>query len=117
VHNDTPQTPDDIDERMRELGFTTHFLREMQMFARTVALAGQSQQPLGGLERRLMALRFHMIDTELAVMQRSETKLLAHTPFLEMLRDQGREQGQRWLAAKADAVGLRGTVDLAQWLV
>jgi hypothetical protein len=42
---------------------------------------------------------------------------LAHTPFLEMLRDQGREQGQRWLAAHADAVGLRGTVDLSQWLV
>ncbi len=115
-HKDTPQTPDDIDDRMRELGFTTHFLREMQTFARTAALAGNSQQPLGGLERRLLAMRFHMIDTELAVMQRSETKLLAHTPFLEMLRDQGREQGARWLATHADAVGLRGTVDLSQWL-
>ncbi len=116
-HRETPRNPDEIDERMRELGFTTHFLREMQMFARTVAMASDSHQPLSGLERRLMALRFHMIDTELAVMQRSETKLLAHTPFLEMLRDQGREQGTRWLQTHADAVGARGTVDLAQWLV
>jgi NTE family protein len=115
-HKDTPQTPDEIDDRMRELGFTTHFLREMQMFARTAALAANSHQPPGGLERRLLAMRFHMIDTELAVMRRSETKLLAHTPFLEMLRDQGREQGARWLAHNADAVGERGTVDLAQWL-
>lgn len=116
VHNDTPRTQDEIEDRMRELGFTTHFLREMQMFARTVALAGNSQQPLGGLEKRLMALRFHMIDTELAVMQRSETKMLAHTPFLEMLRDQGREQGARWLQVNAASVGVKGTVDLAQWL-
>jgi NTE family protein len=116
LHHQTPHTNEEIEDRERELGFTTHFLREMQMFARTASIARNSQEPLGSLERRLLALRFHMIDTELEVMQRSETKLLAHTPFLEMLRDQGREQGQRWLGKHAAAIGQNGTVDLAQWL-
>ena len=117
-HNTTPRSMDEIDERIQDLGFTTPFLREMQMFSRTVAMVQRSALPLGNIERRLAALRFHMIDSDnLEVLQRSETKMLAHGPFLEMLRDQGRTQGAAWCKQHADAVGLRGTVDLAQWLV
>lgn len=117
-HNITPRSMDEIEERIQELGFATHFLREMQMFARTVAMVQNSSLPLGSIERRLASLRFHMIDSDnLEVLQRSETKMLAHGPFLDMLRDQGRSQGALWCKQHADKVGLRGTVDLAQWLV
>jgi NTE family protein len=117
-HNETPHSMDEIDERIQELGFKTHFLREMQMFARIVSMVERSSLPQGGMERRLTALRFHMIDSNnLDVLQRPETKMLAHGPFLEMLRDQGRARGAAWCKQHADAVGVRGTVDLAQWLV
>ena len=49
-------------------------------------------------------------------MQRSETKMLAHASFLEMLHSQGREPAQRWLSEHAHAVGRYGTVNQAQWL-
>jgi NTE family protein len=117
-HTDTPRTLEAIEGRIQELGFKSHFLREMQMFARTAAMVRHSHEPPGPIERRLLGLRFHLIDSNnLEVLQRSETKLLAHGPFLEMLRDQGREQGALWLEAHAASVGLRGTVDLAQWQV
>lgn len=42
--------------------------------------------PMGRLERRLRKMRFHMIDSsQLVSLQRTETKLLAHTPFRELL--------------------------------
>ena len=101
-HSHTPQKIDAINERIQDLGFKTHFLREMQMYARS-HLANPP--------------RFHLIDSNhLAVLQRSETKMLAHAPFLEMLHDQGRVHAQRWLAEHAHAVGRNSTVDLAQWL-
>jgi NTE family protein len=117
-HSETPRTLEAIEARIQELGFKSHFLREMQMFARTVAMMRHSHQPPGPIERRLMSLRFHLIDSNnLEVLQRPETKLLAHGPFLEMLRDQGREQGVKWLEVNAQSVGVRGTVDLVQWQV
>jgi len=54
-----------------------------------------------------------MIDSQdLASMQRTETKLIAHTPFLELLQAQGRERATAWLAEHASAVGRRATVDM-----
>ena len=53
---------------------------------------------MGRLERRLHQMRFHMIDSsQLASLQRTDTKLLAHGPFLELLRGQGRERASAWL--------------------
>lgn len=115
VHSSVPHTVDEIEARMEELGFTAHFLREMQMFARVQQSAGAT--PQGLLEQRLQDVRFHMIDSsELSSLQRSETKLLAKASFLTLLHAQGLERGQRWLAQHGAAVGQRGTVDMRQWL-
>ena len=58
-------------------------------------------------------LRHRMFDaSELASLQRTETKLLAYGPFLERLREQGRERGAVWLADKAAGVGRHSTVDV-----
>ena len=58
-------------------------------------------------------MRFHMIDSdELASLQRTDTKMLAHGPFLERLRGQGRERAARWLSDHAGGIGSRSTVDV-----
>ena len=71
---------------------------------------------MGRLERRLQKMRFHMIDSShLASLQRTETKLLAHPPFLERLREQGRDRASAWLAEHFEGVGRRSTVDVKKW--
>lgn len=114
-HSGVPHSMDEIEARMEELGFTAHFMREMQMFAR--AQQGAKNQQGGLLEQRLQDVRFHMIDSsQLPSLQRSETKLLAQSSFLALLHAQGLERGQRWLAQHGEAVGKRTTVDMKQWL-
>ena len=112
-HESPPRTVKEIDTRIAELAFSAHFMREMGMFSRATQFAGPSFLTMGRLERRLHKLRFHMIDSSgLPSLQRSETKLLAHGPFLERLCDQGRERGRAWIAAHAGSVGRRSTFDV-----
>ena len=109
----TPHTVQEIDTRIAELGFSAHFMREMRMFAQAKAFAGRPFIRWGPLERRLHAMRFHMIDSSgLANLERSDTKLLAHGPFLELLRDQGRQRCSDWLTQHAPAIGQHATLDV-----
>ncbi len=109
----TPVNRDEIETRIGELGFTTHLMRELQLYVRLVEAAGTSFLAAGRLERRLRRLRFHLIEAgEVAALQRSDTKMLAHGPFLEMLRDAGRAHGKAWLDRSFEDVGRRPTVDL-----
>lgn len=111
-----PQLQDDVDQsvesiatRIQEIGFTGHFIREMHMLADAVNVSDRG---------RLETVRFHMIDAEnLDVLRRSETKLLAYGPFLEMLRDHGRIRTKQWLAENLQSIGKRGTLDWAHWTV
>ena len=118
----TPRTVGEIGTRSVELAFSTHFMREMRMFAQAIALASPGLLASGRLERRLRAMRFHLVDADadadadgLASLQRSDTRMLAHGPFLRVLFAQGRERGQAWLSAHFDGVGRRSTVDVARW--
>jgi NTE family protein len=114
--NGTPRSVEEIDARIAELAFSATFMREMRMLSHAIDLAGPSFLMLGRLERHLRRMRFHMIDSSgLASLQRTETKVLAHGPFLELLRGQGRERGTAWLAEHADRVGQRSTIDLKEW--
>ncbi len=109
----TPRTVAEIESRIVELAFSAHFMREMRMLVQATDLASPSLLGGGRLERRLQRLRLHMIDSsQLASLERTDTKLMAHTPFLERLREQGRERAQAWLAAHFDAVGRRSSVDM-----
>ena len=112
-HEGTPRTAPEIEARIVELAFSAHFMREMRMVARAIEFSGPTFLTLGRLERRLHKTRFHMIDSaHLASLQRTETKLLAYAPFLDLLRGQGRERASNWLADHGDAVGRRSTVDV-----
>lgn len=112
-HESAPHSAEEIEQRALELAFSANLMREMHTFQQATAFARSTWLPAGGLERRLRQMRFHMIDSQdLASMQRTETKLIAHTPFLELLQAQGRERATAWLAEHADAVGRRATVDM-----
>jgi NTE family protein len=116
VREDTPRTTGEIQQRIVELGFSANFMREMQTFARAASFAGPSFVTRGLLERKLKTMRFHMIDTaELPSIHRPDTQLLAHPPYLERLHGQGRERAAGWLAAHAEAVGERSSLDIALW--
>ncbi len=109
----TPQSGEQIAERAMEIAFSAHFMREMRMFVNAAQFASGAWLPLGRLERRLRGTRFHMVDsTAQASLQRSDTKLLAHGPFLERLRDEGRACGQAWVDAHSAKVGHSPSVDI-----
>jgi len=113
---DTPRTLEDIDARIAELAFSTHFMREMRMFARAAAFARPgllARLSAGRLDQRLRQMRFHLIDaSDLGSLQRTETKMLAYGPFLDRLQVQGHARGAAWLAAHSADVGRRSTVDV-----
>ena len=119
LRHGVPQTLSEIEARSTELAFTASFLGEMRMLVQAIkatksstgAPAGLGQS--GPLEQRLQQLRFHMIDTsQLATFHQSDTKLLAYGPFLEQLRDQGRERARAWLSGSAAALGQRSSIDV-----
>ena len=114
-HQDTPNSVEQIDSRIAELAFSANFMREMQMFTQVADYSRPAFLSRDKFARRLQKMRFHMIDSsDLASLQRTETKLLAHGPFLEMLRGQGQVRGKAWLESSAHAVGRRSTVDVKQ---
>ena len=115
-HENTPRSVEEIEARIVELAFSANFMREMRMFAQATDYSSPAFLALGRLERRLQRMRFHMIDSSrLLSLQRTETKALAHRPFLELLRSQGRERASAWLADDAEGVGKRSTVDVKKW--
>lgn len=114
--DDTPRTTEEIDARIVELAFSAHFMREMRMFAHAVDYASPGFFTMGRLERRLQRMRFHMIDSSnVASLQRTDTKLLVHPPFLERLREQGQVRATAWLAEHFVAVGHQSTVDVKKF--
>jgi NTE family protein len=112
----TPRSVEEIESRIVELAFSTHFMREMRTFAQATEFSAPAFLPMGRLERRLQKMRFHMIDSsQLASLERTDTKQLAYGPFLELLHGQGRGRAGAWLAEHFDGVGRRSTVDIRKW--
>lgn len=107
----TPQSVAEIETRIAELGFNSHFMREMRMFAQAARFAAPA---FGGrLEQRLRDMRFHMIGgSELESLARSDSKLLPHAPFLQHLHALGRAHAQGWLRDCASQLGRRSTIDV-----
>lgn len=113
---DTPRTVEEIEARIVELAFSSHFMREMRMFSQAAHYASSGFRTPGRLERRLQTMRFHMIDSsQLPSLHRTDTKVLAHPPFLERLREQGHARATAWLAEHFEGVGHVSTVDVKKW--
>jgi NTE family protein len=116
AYTQVPVSADEIEARALEFAFNATFLREARLLAEASAEACASPWPfLGRLERRLRRLRMHLIDAheELGGLP-GETRLIAHLPFLETLRDLGRARAERWLVEGGALVGRRSSADLAR---
>ena len=89
VYARSPVSAEEIRERALDFAFNATFLREAHMLADLCAGARNSVWPFG----RLARLRTHLIDAHDALGELpQETKLMAYGPFLERLRDRGRER-------------------------
>jgi NTE family protein len=116
-HESTPETRQEIEARMAELGFKSHFLREMQMFAKDELNSQKGASIRWRMGLQATTPRFHMIDSsKLHSLDRSETKMLAHGSFLALLREQGAQRARQWLLDDAPLIGQRSSVKLQQWL-
>jgi NTE family protein len=112
-HAGAARSAKQIHERALEFAFNATFLREARLLGEAHAVARRSWLPLGMLERRLRRTRFHLVDADDALgALASETKLIAHLPFLERLRECGRQRALAWLARHGDSIGRRSSVDL-----
>lgn len=108
-----PSSAAEIAARTLEIGFNAAFLREARWLAELAAagrgLAGWWRG--NGIERRLAALRWHLIDAGDAIgALPSNTRLLPERDFLLRLRDQGREAALRWW--RGGSFGRRSSVDM-----
>jgi NTE family protein len=113
THERTPRGAEEIQQRALELAFANAFRREMRLLAAMREMAAGSGWLSGTLERRLLAMRFHLIDGEDVLGKLSfSSKTVTHQAFLHRLRDAGRAAAQGWLAAHALAVGHRASVDI-----
>jgi len=115
VREEAPRSAEEIAARSMELGFSTTFLREMRMIAqaRAYIAEGKGWMPLGRFERKLMSLRFHMIEAEELAAVGNGSKLNATRAFLHELRDLGRARAARWMRLHQGALGHRESVDVA----
>lgn len=109
----TPSSVEGIRARLTEIHFNAAFLREMRGLALARERARGGWWPFG-LERRLRALRFHVIDSEDLLRELDGGKALnTSLAFLHELRDEGRARADTWLAAHRASLGRRSSADIA----
>jgi NTE family protein len=103
----------DIKRRAQDIAFDNTFLREMHMLAHVREMARESLWMRGRFERRVLRARFHLVeDTDGLGGLAGETRLMAHRPFLERLRDAGRARAQAWLDEHGPSLGRSSSVDI-----
>ena len=113
-HKETPNTVQDIRDRVLEFAFTATFLREMRTFAHFRDHVSKTRFPIGSFERRILRTCFHVIDAQEFLSDlTAETRLAVNLQFFLTLRDVGRRHAQAWLQQNLDSVGRRSSVEIA----
>jgi NTE family protein len=114
-HKETPQSAQNIRERILEIAFTATFLREMRMFAHLrESVKAQFPFPIGRLERRVANTRFHIIDAqEFLGDLTAESKMAVNWKFFEALRDLGRERARAWLQEHHACIGRTSSAEIS----
>jgi NTE family protein len=110
----------EIRARAAEIAFNATFRCEAAQLGAACDAASAdgwiAAQLAGPRQRRLRRLRWHLIDAQDALGPlASETKLLAHRPFLEKLHGMGMHRARVWLQGDAARVGKSSTVHLPSW--
>ena len=105
----TPDTPEEIADRVNEITFNTALVGEMRAIGFVSRLVEQGQ--LSGDDYK--NLRLHMVaDDEGLAPLHASSKVNTDRSFLEALHRLGRAAAERWLAAHRADVGVRSSLDL-----
>ncbi len=111
VHTGTPDTPEEIADRVNEITFNASLVAEMRAIGFVNRLVAQGR--LSGEDYK--NLRLHMVadDAGLEPLHAS-SKVNTDRSFLEALHALGRAAAERWLATHRADVGVRSSLDLQQ---
>jgi NTE family protein len=104
----TPRSARDILDRLNEVSFNAVLLKELRM----IALVRKMAQPEDGEGANWARMRIHRIASDVMVNLGYSSKLNAEWDFLIMLRDEGRQAADAFLAAHSDDIGNASTLDL-----
>ena len=113
-----PRGAADIRERAAELTFGTALRQELRSIAVAQRLLAELPEapPPGTALARLREARLHLIGAEEAFRALPGGSTLdVRWGFLRRLRDLGHEAAERWLGENLATVGLRSTLDLAEF--
>lgn len=112
-----PVTVNEIHSRLTEIGFGAAISTELQAIALAKREASRSLLAFGRLERRLRNLNIHSITSKDFMGQLTTlSKLNTYAPFLHALRNEGRQQTERWLQENFHHIGARSSFSLAHFL-
>jgi NTE family protein len=104
-----PTTTPEIMDRLNEITFNSTLMREMRAIHFVGKLLEHHEVDPSQYKQMLM----HRVDVAEEMRELgAASKMNAEWSFLTHLRDLGREQGKRWLAANFDDIGRRTTIDL-----
>lgn len=113
---EVPKKVGDIVDRVNEIAFNSNLMRELQMLALFQDRA-RPQHEQRRYRRHLDALKLHHIDTADALedMGRS-SPMNSEWPFLQHLRDLGRERASRWFQEYGHTLGVASSMPLSEFL-
>jgi NTE family protein len=104
----TPRNARDILNRLNEVSFNAVLLKELRM----IALLRQVTAPGNGEGAQWAEMRIHLVRSDPLVKLGYSSKLNAEWEFFLMLRGLGRTAAEDFLAAHAEDIGRRPSVDL-----
>jgi len=108
VRPGTPRTAREIQNRLNEISFNATLLKELK----AGALLRQVADPGTGEGAAWANMRVHRISSEIMLELGYSSKLLTEWPFFTMLRDEGRQSADAFLAAHKRDLGVRSSLDL-----
>lgn len=104
----TPDTPDEIADRINEITFNAGLVSEMRAIAFVNKLIAQGKVKPSEYKN----LRLHMVSDAAALAPlTASSKLNTERAFIEQLHGLGRRAADVWLTAHRGDIGVRGTLD------
>jgi NTE family protein len=107
-----PRSAREIQDRLNEIAFNSVLIKEL----RAAAMIRKVADPGTGEGRTLAEMRLHRIASDIMLDLGYSSKLLAEWGFFTMLRDEGHKAAEAFLAAHADDLGQRQTLDIDAYL-
>jgi NTE family protein len=105
---EAPRSASEILNRLNEVSFNSPLMKELRM----IALLRQVADPGTGEGARWAGMRTHRIMTDKLAAFGASSKLNAEWEFVTMLKAEGRQSAEEFLAAHGDDLGKRSTSDL-----